>query len=147
MDIFPLDDVDGESAGAFRRNGRLSLVRNFIVADPSVGSSGFVKLAKRVVCPFARRLDAVSYARRIDENACAACAGRASGTVADIVGEGRPDRVFPKKLFEPIEMKFEGRSYLAPAGYERFLEIQYGDWRTPPPTSAREVHVCEAYRL
>lgn len=133
VDIFPLDDVDGESAGAFRRNGRLSLVRNFIVADPSVGSSGFVKLAKRVVCPFARHLDAVSYARRIDENACAACAGRASDTVADIVGEGRPDRVFPKKLFEPIEMKFEGRSYLAPAGYERFLEIQYGDWRTPPP--------------
>lgn len=147
IDIFPLDDIDEGCAAALRRNSRLALMRSFIVADPSVGSNGLVKLAKRVVCPIVSHLDPLSYARRIDENARDACAGRAADRVADIIGEGRMNVTFSKDLFEPIEMEFEGRSYLAPAGYEEFLTTQYGDWRTPPPESARDIHVCEAYRL
>lgn len=69
VDIFPLEDLKPGDRRPYRKNALLSLVRGFIVADPSVGSSAFVKLVKRIVCPFARRLDALKYARAIDENA------------------------------------------------------------------------------
>ena len=98
------------------------------------------------MCPFAHRLDALKYACAIDENARGACP-EGSDTVADVVGEGKTSLLFPKSLFEPIEMQFEDRTYSAPAGYERFLEIQYGDWRTPPSEGDRAIHTFEAYRL
>ena len=44
-------------------------------------------------------------------------------------------------------MKFENREYMAPAGAEEFLSIEYGDWRTPPAETDRAVHVLEAYRI
>ena len=153
VDVFPLDAVPKDAASLFKRRNRLDLLRNFIVADPTVGSSALAKLAKRIVCPFVSRLDASEYARRVD--ACgkeADARARSSidegtGVVADIVAEGTPSRVYDEALFEPIEMAFEDRSYLAPAGFERMLEIQYGDWRTPPAENDRAVHTFEAYRL
>lgn len=146
VDIFPLDDVNPRKRRPFIKNAILSLTRSFIVTDSSVGTNGLVKLAKRVVCPFARRLNALKYARAIDENARDACP-EGSGIVADIVGEGKTNLLFPKSLFEPIEMRFENRVFMAPAGYERFLEIQYGDWRTPPAEGDRAIHTFEAYRV
>lgn len=147
VDVFPLDDVDPDKLRPFRKNSRMSLVRSFIVADPSVGSSSFVKFVKRVVCPFANKLDVLKYARAIDENARNACRGERSDTVADIIGEGKTNLLFPRALFEPVAMPFEDRVFLAPSGYEKFLEIQYGDWRLPPSEEDREIHTFEAYRL
>ncbi len=71
----------------------------------------------------------------------------ASDRVIDVVGEGNPDKTYPKSLFKPVRVKFEDREYAAPAGAEEFLTIEYGDWRTPPAESDRAVHVMEAYRL
>lgn len=147
VDLFPLDNVDVCNLQPFKRGQRLELKRNFIVADPSVGSSFFIKLVKRIVCPFARHFNVVKCARAIDENAMQACGGKQTDVVADIVGEGKVNLLFPKQLFEPIEMNFEGRSYLAPSGFEEFMTIQYGNWRKPPAESDRDIHVCEAYRL
>ncbi len=147
IDIFPLDDVDPADNAVFKRHARLELTRNFIVADPSVGSSLPIKLAKRIVCPFASKLDPAVYAAKVDENAKNAFGEGSSEVVADVVGEGKPRLRFPKTLFKPMEMQFEGRSYLAPEGFEQFLEIQYGDWKTPPAETDREIHVFEAYRL
>lgn len=124
VDIFPLEDLKPGDRRPYRKNALLSLVRGFIVADPSVGSSAFVKLVKRIVCPFARRLDAF-----------------------DIVGTENKIVEFPRSLFDPVEMPFEDRVFLAPAGYERFLELQYGDWRAIPGDDDREIHTFEAYRL
>ena len=147
VDIFPFEDLKPGDRRPYRKNALLSLVRGFIVADPSVGSSAFVKLVKRIVCPFARRLDALKYARAIDENARDANRGERSDVVADIVGTENKIVEFPRSLFDPVEMPFEDRAFLAPAGYERFLELQYGDWRAIPGDDDREIHTFEAYRL
>lgn len=150
IDIFPLDYVDPSNKASFKRafsaNARTGLLRSFILADPSVGSSAIVKLAKRVVCPFVKGLDPVKYSRRLDENARGACAHE-SDLVADFLGEGKPEKLFPIELFEPIEMPFEDRVFYAPKGYEEYLTIEYGDWQTPPPEDSRPIHTCEAYRL
>lgn len=145
VDLFPLEDFSQEGAKLRGEYRRVGLLRSFAVADPSVGSSGFVKLAKRVVCPLAKRKDPYELAARLDD--IAQRIGRESAdAVTDVLGEDGK-KVFPKSLFEPIRMKFEDREYDAPAGYEEYLSLQYGDWRTPPPSEQRLVHVMEAYRL
>lgn len=146
VDLFPLDDVDPCDMRPFKKNGRVGLLRSFIVADPSVGSTPLVRIAKRIICPLVHGLDAVKYARILDENAMKACP-EGSDVVADIVGEGKPSMIFPKSLFDSVEMAFEDRHYLAPAGFEELLTLQYGDWRTPPREDDRDIHTFEAYQL
>ncbi|MCR5783968.1 MAG: LicD family protein [Clostridia bacterium] len=45
---------------------------------------------------------------------------------------------FPSVLFrDSVELEFEGHRFPAPAGYDAFLTIVYGDYMTPPPESER----------
>lgn len=144
VDIFPFERVNPADKAGFRRSKRMFLKRDFAVTDSSTGATPFVKLVKKVVCPFFRGVDAVGCAVAIDENARSMNVAD-SDVLADVIGTGDPGVVFPARLFEPIEMEFEGHRYFAPKGFEEFLTIQYGDWRTPPPESERELHMVEAY--
>ena len=146
VDIFPLDDVADPKDEAFARGTRLSLVRSLIVADPSVGSTPFVKFVKRVTHPVFSRMDPYEAARKIDENAHYAFEGE-TDRCCDIVGEETPGKLLPKAWFEPVEVDFEDRRYLAPKYFDEYLTTVYGDWRTPPAPDDRDVHVHEAYRL
>lgn len=146
VDIFPLDNFDPACAGLLKKHARVGLWRSFAVADPTVGSSAVVRLAKKIVCPFAKHADLYKLAAKLDGIAREVNKG-ASDRVIDVVGEGNPDKTYPKSLFKPVRVKFEDREYTAPAGAEEFLTIEYGDWRTPPAESDRAVHVMEAYRL
>ena len=59
----------------------------------------------------------------------------------DLVGiywESKDFRLIPRKWLEPrVLLPFEDRQYYAPAGYDDFLKLQYGDYMTPPPESER----------
>ena len=101
VDIFPLEDLKPGDRRPYRKNALLSLVRGFIVADPSVGSSAFVKLVKRIVCPFARRLDALKYARAIDENARDANRGERSDVGGRHRRHGEQNRRVSQKPVRP----------------------------------------------
>lgn len=148
VDIFPLERFDKQAEGLLKQHRRIGLLRSFAVTDPSTGTNGFVKLVKRVVCPFVQNQDLFELAHRLDDIALRVNdSSHDSDCVIDVLGEGRSDKTYPVSLFSPIRMKFEDREYYAPAGYEEFLTTEYGDWRTPPAESARPVHVMEAYRL
>lgn len=41
---------------------------------------------------------------------------------------------------EFIDVEFEGHKYMAIKGYDEYLTVMYGDWRTPPPPSAQKAH-------
>lgn len=146
VDIFPLEDYNPAKLKVLRRNKRIGLLRSFVVTDPSKAATKTALWAKRIVCPFVQHMDPVKLARKLDENAQTMTNSAADGVI-DVLGEGLVDHVFPKRIFAPIEMPFEDRIYTAPAGYEEFLSIQYGDWRTPPEESDRAVHTMEAFRL
>ena len=138
VDVFPLEHFSEQQGSALlRQHQRTGLLRSFAVADPSVGTNAFVK--NKDLYELAERLDRI--ALRMDE------ADSASTCVIDVLGEGKPEITFSKDLFEPIRIPFEDREYFAPSGFEEYLSIQYGDWRTPPAENARPVHVMEAYRL
>ncbi|MEG0324278.1 MAG: LicD family protein, partial [Raoultibacter sp.] len=124
IDIFPLDDVVSSQDKAFSRAVRIGLVRSLIVADPSVGSTAFVHLVKRVTHPVFSRMDPYKAARKIDENAHYAT-DKETGLCADLIGSEDPQAIFAKELFEPIEVDFEDRRYFAPSGYEEYLTKLY----------------------
>ena len=147
--MFPLEHFSEQQGSALlRQHQRTGLLRSFAVADPSVGTNAFVKLVKRIVCPFVKNKDLYELAERLDRIALRMDeADSASTCVIDVLGEGKPEITFSKDLFEPIRIPFEDREYFAPSGFEEYLLIQYGDWRTPPAENARPVHVMEAYRL
>ena len=47
--------------------------------------------------------------------------------------------VIPREvLAEPVLVEFEGGRYYAPADWDAFLKICYGDYRTPPPDLRRK---------
>ena len=149
VDVFPLEHFSEQQGSALlRQHQRTGLLRSFAVADPSVGTNAFVKLVKRIVCPFVKNKDLYELAERLDRIALRMDeADSASTCVIDVLGEGKPEITFSKDLFEPIRLPFEDREYFAPSGFEEYISIQYGDWRTPPAENARPVHVMEAYRL
>ena len=41
---------------------------------------------------------------------------------------------------EFIDVEFEGHTYMAIKGYDEYLTVMYGDWRTPPPPGERKAH-------
>ncbi len=48
---------------------------------------------------------------------------------------------FPETCVYPLsKIKFENTVFSAPADVDQYLTIYYGDWRTPPPESNRDVH-------
>lgn len=53
----------------------------------------------------------------------------------------------PKKWFDSIDIEFEGRIYKAPAGYDEYLKMKYGDYMSVPPVMKREIHGFEAYEI
>ena len=148
MDIFPLDHYGDKSFSLLRKHQRIGLMRSFAVTDPTTGSNAFIKLIKRMVCPFVKNKDVYELARKLDSIAKQINAENTQARyVLDVLDGSKPTQAYPIDSFEPIRMKFEDRTYSIPSGYEDILAIQYGDWRTPPVENARLVHVMEAYRL
>ncbi len=146
VDVFPLEGYDAQKAGLLKKHGRTGLLRSFVVTDPASGSNTFVKLVKRVVCPFVQHKNPYELAARLDGIALEMNTPGAD-LVIDVLGGTGPDKLFPTELFRPVAMSFEDRTYQAPAGYEEYLTIEYGDWRTPPAENNRPIHTMEAYRL
>ena len=146
VDVFPVDEINPENRSLYRRRDRANLWYSFIVADPNVGSSAIVKLAKKIICPLVRNLDPKKYAKIIDDIAQETEPG-STGYVTEFVGEGKLAYTFPRDFYEPVELKFEDKTFFGPKGYEKMLETIYGDWRTPPAEDHRDIHTFEAFQL
>lgn len=156
VDIFPLEPTDGASKATLahvqRRNARTGLLRSFAVADPTVGSSRPVIVAKRIVGPFARRFDLYRLAAKLDDNARSVSGGAATGADPsscrrwlDVLGENRP--LDGSLLFPTKPVAFEDAVFQGPARMDDYLTAQYGAWRVAPPVEERAVHFPEAYLL
>lgn len=146
VDVIPPENYDPSKTALLKKHAIWSLWRSFAVADPTVGSSAIVRLAKRLVCPIAKRSDPYKLARKLDDLAREMNLPDAE-RVINFVINGIIDKTYPKSLFEPVRIKFEGREYMAPAGAEEILAIEYGEWRIPPDEADRAIHMLEAYRL
>lgn len=147
VDIFPLDKVNDAVKSERKRIERNQALRYLAVTKPGTGSSGVIKLAKRIVCPLVSRFGPYGFAKKVDELSALGSTDPDAGMVADIIGGYDFDDTFPIDIFEPEEVPFEDRRYLIPKKYDEYLTTIYGDWRTPPSEGERECHTVEAYRL
>lgn len=145
VDIFPLDAIGDDPSALHKKVSRNQSLRYLAVTKPDTGSSRIIRWAKKLACPVVSKLGPYRFARRIDELAAASRAEDAA-YVADLIAGYDEDDVFPRTLFEPLEVAFEDRRYFVPKGYDEYLTIVYGDWRTPPPEEQREAHILKAYR-
>ena len=74
------------------------------------------------------------------------CPFEGSEKVTDITDWTRRDYsvyLTPEDFNEPVEMDFDGRKFLAPKDYDRFLRSYYGDYMQLPPEDQRETHDIE----
>ncbi|MDO4510807.1 MAG: LicD family protein [Bacteroidales bacterium] len=56
--------------------------------------------------------------------------------------------LFPRRLFdEVVKVEFEGRLYDAPAAYDEYLTILYGDYMQIPPEDQRITHCVKAVEV
>ena len=148
VDVFPLDAVPAENADKlFKGCAKYGALRYLTVTDTATGSSGFIKLAKKIVCPVLKRKGPYGYARKVDEIARDTAVPRDEALVADFVAEADADKILKRSWFNPIEWEFEGHTFFIPEHYDEYLTALYGDWKTPPPADDREMHTCNAYRL
>lgn len=144
VDIFPLDDMPRDKKKVFRRNKYLTYALSLALSDPSEGRTPFRRVVKKILYPLAKRMNPVTYACKIDENAHF-CPKGPEDVYVDIVAAGDPELAQPKEWFVPLEVPFEDRHYFIPANYEAYLTMNYGDWRTPLPEKDRFTHASEAY--
>lgn len=61
--------------------------------------------------------------------------------VGCLVGGYKEKDMMPAEIFDKtIELDFEGYRFRAPAGYDRFLTIEYGDYMQLPPIEQQVTH-------
>ena len=153
LDIFPLELVHQSDFEKCQRNGRkinaYSWLRSFRVADTTVGSTWYVKLVKKLICPLVSFLDLRELNRKMDDIA------RSSGC---LVEDEDTDQQYCIALLCPGEQPFkydvlfpgtprlfEDSLLPCPAKSEEYLEGVYGDWRELPKEELRMAHMPEAY--
>ena len=65
-----------------------------------------------------------------------------SNRISDTVwADHRLKDIFPKEIIsEYTYLTFEGKKFKVIKNYEKYLEIEYGDWRAMPPIKERVPH-------
>ena len=69
-----------------------------------------------------------------------------SNTVSDLTWPDNTSTFLYKDELEPaIQLVFENKTFNAPAGWEKYLERLYGEWKQLPPENQRIPHGFLAY--
>lgn len=157
VDIFPVDNAPDDEkilqaifkenhscnvAANILRKGIFGLVQGNIVRKICGHSYYLLWMAAHF---FPARSKRFYYLRKIAENA-KRYANENTEKVGSFFGESRA--VCKREILSNLtELEFEGKMYKAPAGYDEWLTLLYGDYMTPPPPEKRTSgHYIEAYR-
>lgn len=156
IDIFPMEHVatsveqDAAYLSNLKRAAALRRKLSFVIGDPSAGATPVARLAKRIVSPFANRMNPLIIAEQIDAlSKQAGQTGKTPDAYIDFIWtvNGTPPILLEADLFPTAPIMFEGRQFPAPKHVERYLELCYGDWRQLPPENERHAHFAEACAL
>ena len=146
VDIVPLDYSSPSDKNIDFKLKFWALITSFILTNKDVGSSWFVRLAKRLICPVAHRLDYIKYLTKFENLILQSCIEEKE-TLRDFACDLDARMYYEKEWFGVTELEFEGRKFFAPTEFDKILTSRYGDWRTPPKESERYSHVATAYRV
>ena len=143
IDIFPVDGAPDEFR-EYRRWKRADRRLLYIAWSQTRKSVRMIsKVAKSIIAPVSRLfIDYKDCMNRINDRwkkAFLSSSDYVTCVGCDVNGVGYS--YFPRSCFdETVELEFCGHRFPAPRGYERMLEITYGDYLTIPPENQRLDH-------
>ncbi len=136
LDIFPLDEWDPDGAEIYYDR----------IRELSIDNSNYMRRSNPYLPDYDRERAAAWSGREPMENIreTEALARQFNGTGADYLShavitlDAFSHNYFPKECFSGIvRLPFEALMLPVPAGYDRFLTSQYGDWHAFPPVDKR----------
>ena len=142
LDIFPIEGLPDDKGKNRRHYARLIFWRR--LADSLSGKKIFrgASLGSKLFHALLRPFAALWGQQKLFENMNAVMTSIPFGSTGSIgVMAARThtteERVPMEEYLQPMEISFEGRSMIAPAGYDRYLRQLYGNYMQLPPESKR----------
>lgn len=144
IDIFPLDRCpDGDKRAALLFKGIELLDCAVLARVSSEFVCGYQKPYMRLLWGTLRHLpNRWLFALREGVRKLLGMGGSRLCTVGGHHGYPR-ETYRPEWFAQTVELKFEGRRFPAPGGWEKLLENMYGDYMTPLPEEDRQGHFTE----
>lgn len=146
IDIFPLDAWGTEPEKQARQIGKLIRKITFVKCARAIGVNPIKRVVKDLVL-WLTRPTYKYYIRRIWSIARSSQEQQYLGCVCwCIYGERE---IVPAHVFgQMVDITFEGETFPAPQGYDRYLRSLYGDYTKDPPIEEQVTHHrYRAYRL
>lgn len=149
IDIFPIDNICED------RNKQKKLYKHTYILERLLSSkranhlykkkSIYKRMIKLVLKMFLLPLPISYLLKKIDKLAQANSHINGSYKAA-IVGASKRMEIYGNNVFEnQTLLEFEGKMYSAPANYDEYLTIKYGNYMQLPPEDQRKIHDVKAY--
>ena len=146
IDVFPLDNLADDykvakkrMKKAFRYN-EILLLKNLTISKERVWYKNIMLGIGRLVSSFWTRDTLIDKLNSFGVHKKDDCFTEYIGTVTGIF-VGNESRVFESKWFkDTVKDEFEGRDFIAPAGYDSLLRKLYGDYMKLPPIEEQTSH-------
>ena len=150
VDVFPIDDVPDDEAAAqgfYREIERMG--RRWFVAVSSYGKGrnlvrSFVRNALVLSFRVAEHLGMVSSLRVVSDFIALSKKYDGTGTsfcgITSISHYGMRERNPRSAFASAVPVRFEGHTFPAPCGYDRYLKQLYGDYMKMPPVEMQRTH-------
>lgn len=148
IDIFPIDGNPSDEKQLRRIQGKSKLYRKILclrMAKEGEGKTFFKRMFKPVLIRLlsfvrpsvmCRRIDALARSYDFEQSEYAGCI---------VWGYGPGERMHKANYLKPMEVEFEGRTFIAPASYDEYLTGLYHNYMQLPPEDKRKVHGIDAY--
>ena len=146
VDVFPMEEEPVRPNLVYRTILVPDNIRGIAISDLNFATSPINHAIKRVAYPFAKRVDLYRYAEFTDRFARDCKKVKNPTRVVHLIG-ATAVRMHPKTIFTPMDMDYEGRRYLGIEGFDAYLTVEFGDWRTPVKESGGQMHTSDAYLL
>ncbi len=146
VDIFPLDGIrDKWQAYICGQCVRLMYIKTAIFCDrQTIARKARLMITKLILLPFSSHFILRTMRRIATRHKYEECKEVCSFGSRTCLREILPHEVFD----EYTTVEFEGSSYRAPKGYDRYLTQKYGNYMQLPPENRRvSSHDSQAYRL
>lgn len=142
VDLFPLDDLPDNKEAVVRHYHVQKKLREYYQRHYNISTSDaenrfLIAWNRGCMRTVSRMLEYRARQYHVEGTRYAGCS---------VMGYHLKEVMPKRELEQTVMLTFEGRDFMAPAGYDRYLRHLYGDYMTPPPASKRHNdHMAKAW--
>ena len=152
IDVFPLDGYPEEKKAAqltFNKYKRLRNLQDLATTNPFFVRQNIVKKIIKTffIAPFVKLYGVKKICRKIDLLAQTYSFENCKVAADFTWGDNLESYLLKYELEPAVQVQFEGKSFKAPAGWQKYLTRLYGDYMQLPAEEERIPHGFIAYKL